>query len=96
VINKDIAILEEQGKVGKYVGGVYHAERPNIHGMLTCLRDKRKFDPPQIESVCMGVCPYRTKNIPVADDSCHLDDCWKYLFNGVSLDGKTRYVEFSE
>ena len=97
VIDRDIKLLEKQGKVGKYKNGVYQAPRPNIHGMLICLRDQRKYDPSQIEEVCMGVCPHPVRNNPIADDACHLDDCWKEgLFNGVSSDGKTKYVEYIE
>lgn len=96
VIDRDIALLEQQGKVGLYRNGVYHSLRPNIHGMLTCLRDQRHYDANQIESVCMGVCPHPRRNNPVADDSAHLEDCWQHIFNATSLDGTTKYVEYYE
>ncbi len=94
VIDRDIALLKKKGLIAKHVGGVYQSPRPDIHNMLLCLRDKRNYDPNQIESVCLDICPFNTEKNPVADDGAHLDDCWIYMFNAVSLDGKTEYVEY--
>ncbi len=74
---------------------MYEAPRPNIQGMLTCLRDQRKYNPAEIESVCMGVCPHNTDARPLADDTSHLDNCWEHLFGATSLDGERKYVDYS-
>ena len=93
-IDRDIAMLESAGKIGRYVDGVYESPRPDMHGMLTCLRDLRKYDPDQIATMCLGMCPHPVMNNPVADDSCHLDDCWQHIFNALSMDQKTVYVRY--
>ena len=93
VIDRDIAQLERDGKVGKIEEGTYHASRPDIHGLLTCFRDQRKYDPIQIENVCLDVCPHNIDINRIADDACHLDDCLGVVFTGVSLDGTTKYIE---
>lgn len=93
VIDSDIHQLESEGRIGKMENGVYHAPRPNMHGMLTCLRNNREYNSQEIESVCMGVCPHNMAH-KVADDVSHLDDCWEHLFNADSLDGETKYVEY--
>jgi hypothetical protein len=90
VIDRDIAHYEREGKVGKIDNGVYHAPRPDVHGHLVCLRDQRKYNPAEIEKVCMDVCHHNNDN--TTDDVAHLDSCWKIL-EGLSRDGKVRYVE---
>ena len=41
VIERDIRTLEEQGMVARVERGVSVGPRPDVHGLLTCLRDKR-------------------------------------------------------
>ncbi|MFH1174530.1 MAG: hypothetical protein V1725_05310 [archaeon] len=96
VIDRDIAEYERRGESGRLEHGVYVAPRPNVHGMLVCLRDLRKYDSQEIQTLCLDACPHPKRNNPVADDGWHLDDCWEHLFNAVSLDGKTVYVEYKE
>ncbi len=95
VIDQQVELLASKGEVSGYVNGVCKAPRPNIHGMLTCFRDNRKYDPRQIEALCMSACPHPVRNNKVADDSAHLDDCWDHIFNAESPDGE-KYIEYSE
>jgi len=94
IIDRDIALLESEGRVGKTIGEVYTTERPDLHGLLTCFRDLRKYDLTQIISVCMDVCPHNRIGKDPADDELHLDNCWIHLFNALSLDGRNKYVEY--
>jgi hypothetical protein len=89
-INSDIATLESLGLTAKYINGVFRAQKPDLHGILTCMRDQRKYDPKQIEKVCK-FCPHYDSSNKSTDDSYLLDDCKEILFNGTSIDGKTRY-----
>ena len=94
LIERDIATLEKREKVARYFDGVFIAPRPNIHGLLVCMRDNRRYDANQIEDVCRKVCPFYSPR-KTADDYLHLDDCRKLLFEGTSLDGKTRYMQIT-
>ena len=92
-IEQDIATLESAGLIGEYnERGYYVAPHPNLHGLLVCLKDNRKYDLKEIESVCRGVCPHYDCTNKI---QCHEhDDCKKYVFEGTSLDGETKYMEW--
>ena len=92
VIERDIVQLEAEGKIGRIENNIFKAPRPNVHGLLACMRDNRQYDSQQIESVCMRVCPFYSADDKLADDMAHLDDCRVILFEGTSLDGKTPYM----
>ncbi len=94
LINRDIAQLEKDGKIGEYKEGVFTAPYPDICGLLKCLRDNRKYNATDIENFCMEVCPHYNCSNKSGAKMDMLCDCKKYLFEGLSLDGKTRYIEF--
>jgi len=94
IINRDINQLEKEGKVSGYKDGVFTASYPDIYGLLKCLRDNREYNAEDIENFCMEVCPHYNCSSKDGDDAIFLCDCKKHLFEGLSLDGKTKYVEF--
>jgi hypothetical protein len=84
VIDRDIILMEETKGALSPTG---------IPPALRCFRDQRHYDPDEIASTCIGVCPHYKIRFD-ADDTLLLHDCERRLFKGTSSDGKTPYIAY--